>query len=181
MSIYSTLVQNEDRVIAAATDLMYHELPDSSDDMTALRDWRMENGRDPYGEAEGEPEGEEWDDYLRDWCENRIYDVMWNIGHLFKGNTLRVYRTITAPRDWKPDPNRHPGIYWSWDEHASEAHWGEYGEGHVNWQLVADVTADQIDWPRTLVQNALPSYDSEKEIRLIENTPVEIISATPSA
>jgi hypothetical protein len=68
------------------------------------------------------------------------------------------------------------GIYWSWDEHAAEAHWGNFATGHVKWRLVADVSSRQIDWVSTLSANANPDMADEKEITLRENVPVKLVS-----
>ena len=176
MNVFQQLVHNEDHIIAQATEVMISELPNSSDDLLALHDWRMLNGHDPYNGPE--PEADDWQNHLAKWCEDRIDAAMWNIAYQFKGDQIRVYRDITAPENWKPDPSRHPGIYWSWDADAADAHWGDFTNGDVQWRMTAVVKADEIDWVRTLVQNAMPSYEHEREIRLREDQPVKIIDVT---
>ncbi len=134
-------------------------------------EWRIDQGRDPYEEGDDE-DGDAFEAYQRNWCIDRLYGALSNIRHRFQGNQITVYRCISAPEDWQPD-GRHPGIYWSWDKNAADAHWGD-GQG-VNWLMTAVVTTDQIDWVPTAVQNALSSYEDEREIRLKPDTPVHII------
>ena len=114
---------------------------------------------------------------LKNWCFDEIQDAFYRICHLFRGTKIKIYRVITAPVDWQPDPNRHPGVYWSWDEHASEAHWGEF-HGQVKWQLIAEVDFKNIDWNTTLVLNADPSYSDEREIRVKKGVPIKFVSTT---
>jgi hypothetical protein len=114
------------------------------------------------------PAVREFKSKLKYWAIDRVEEAYWNIEQKMKGDTIRVYRVITAPPDWTPG-DRHLGIYWSWDEHAAEAHWGEFGTGHVKWRLIADVTSRQIDWVSTLAANGSPDLENEKEITLREN------------
>lgn len=118
----------------------------------------------------------EIEERLLDWAIDRVRDAYQDIDYRFSGDTIRIYREITAPAKWKPDPTQHPGIYWSWDEGAAEAHWGSFSNGQVKWLLTAEVTAAQIDWVSTLAANGAPSYEDEREITLIEGTPVHLIS-----
>lgn len=94
----------------------------------------------------------------------------------FRGNVIRVYREIVAPTDWKPDPNRHPGPYWSWDENVAEAHNGSFSDGNIGWMLVADVPVFQVDWVVSLSANAHPAFGDQAEIYVPETTPIKIIS-----
>lgn len=102
---------------------------------------------------------------------------MGEIEACFRGNTIRVWRMITAPENWKPE-ERHVGIYWSWSANAAEAHWGEFHLDYIRWTLEAEVEAHQIDWPKTLYQNALTAYCDEKEIRLKKDTPVHLLKVS---
>lgn len=179
MSIIREFVEKEHVLVDAALPIFYREamLPGGDAETYARAEWRIENGGDPYGgDPEDAPSEEEYAEFVKDWCEERLSDAIWKITPLFKGDTLRVYRVITAPADWTPSADRHPGIYWSWDESAAEAHWGNHDGNNVNWQMAADVKAADINWPVTLMMNASPSYEDEKEIRLNEHTPVEILS-----
>jgi hypothetical protein len=118
------------------------------------------------------PEFKEWFD---GWAEDRAWDIWGDFSHLFdaQGNAT-LYRVITAPPDWTPG-NRHPGIYWSWDKDAAEAHWGNFNNGHVKFRLAAKINSSVVDWVITLGMNIQPDYTDEKEIRIQENAPVEIL------
>jgi hypothetical protein len=173
MGILTEFINDEDRVVSETLPLFIRELL-STDTNECVMSWRIDQGRDPYDEDDDE-NGAEFDTYVKKWSESQLHEVLWQLSNLFTGDTLRVYRVITAPPTWKPD-SRHPGIYWSWDQNAAEAHWGDFSDGNVKWEMEADVSYNQIDWPKTLIQNALADYESEREIRLKENTPVNLIS-----
>lgn len=137
-----------------------------------------ENG-DPLEEADFSTPGfKEWFD---DWAQTRIWDAWGNLhGTLHKqGGVFRLYRCITAPKDFKLDPSRHPGIYWSWSEGAAEAHWGKYDQGDIEWVIAADVPEGSVNWIQTLAQNASPDYENECEITLKQNAALEIVSCRP--
>lgn len=121
-------------------------------------------------------QGTEFKSWVKNWIEDRVWDVWGNLSHLFDAKSDAIlYRVITAPEDWRPD-SRHPGIYWSWDKNAAEAHWGEFANGHVTWRMTAAVNMRDVDWPTTFAMNADPSYESEREIRLKDNAPVRMIN-----
>jgi hypothetical protein len=109
----------------------------------------------------------------------RIYNVFSDIEYLIHNNQLTIYREITAPPDWKPDPNRHIGIYWSWDSHAAEAHWGNYSGNDIEWLITATVETKYINWLNTLAKNACYDYEQEREIELKHNSPIHILSINP--
>ena len=100
------------------------------------------------------------------WCREQITKAFAEIMTHFQGDKLPVWREITAPADWHPDPHEHPGYFWSYERDAAEAHWGDHAGDDVKWLLSAAVTFDQIDWIATLAQNGGPDYADEKEIRL---------------
>lgn len=121
----------------------------------------------------------DFDSWFRDWALERIEEKYHEIARIARNGKMRLYRVITAPANWQPDPNRHPGVYWSWDEDAAEAHWGDYSEGNVPWLITADVEIQHIDWETTLAMNADFSFEDEKEVRVHENCPLIIISIEP--
>jgi hypothetical protein len=106
------------------------------------------------------------------WSKDEVIAKLDELTRLMKGGRMRIWREIIAPEDWTPDPKQHPGLYWSWDKEAAEAHWGD--DDGVPWLLSATVTEDQIDWVQTVAQNATHHYQDEKEIRLKPNTPVTL-------
>jgi len=66
------------------------------------------------------------------------------------------------------------GIYWSWDERAAEAHWGN--SAHNNDALIkSSIKEEYIDWRNTLYANMDMSLgEEEKEITLFKNTSLKI-------
>jgi len=93
------------------------------------------------------------------------------------GGFLPIWREITAPRDWNPAAMP-LGIYWSFEADAAEAHWGSHGPNDVKWVMESRAAANQVQWLPTIVFNIDgSSYDSEKEIRLIEGTKISIVRA----
>lgn len=113
---------------------------------------------------------------LKYWAKSRVENSLDNILYHFNGDIIRVYRMITAPKNWKPDPNRHPGQYWSWDKQSADAHWGSFNNGHVKWLMTADIHSNQIDWVQTLSVNSNPSQEDEAEITVPENVPIKLIN-----
>lgn len=134
--------------------------------------WNLANKNDPYDDVP--MEGPEFEDWLLRYVDERYGEAWGNIAHHMVGDRLPVYRVITAPADWTPDPNRHPGVYWSWDKRAAQAHCGEFKPGHVQWMMEAIVSVDDVDWYETYCLNVGDLGDDEKEIRLKQNVPVTI-------
>ena len=116
------------------------------------------------------PEFKEW--FAR-WVEDNYGEAEWDILNRVRDHKLTLWRCITAPRDWKPE-GRHPGIYWSYLETAAEAHWGSFGGEDIKWTMQTTVPLEAINWEQTLIMNAQPDYQDEKEIRLREDFPVAI-------
>jgi hypothetical protein len=114
--------------------------------------------------------------WLDDWCRERIDDAFWNYRHLFKEDHIVAYRMITAPQDWRAT-ERHPGIYWTWDRDAAQAHWGNYKEGNVEWLIEAELPVASIDWGATLAMNASWDYAEEREIRIHADAPLKLLQA----
>lgn len=117
----------------------------------------------------------DFDEWLKGYVRNRLKQTYANLRTcLGSDGKLHLYRVITAPDDWQPDPNRHPGIYWSWDEEAAQAHWGNHNGTNTEWMLEAAVDEDAVDWIETLARNVMPVWEEEREIRLKKDAPVEI-------
>jgi hypothetical protein len=111
---------------------------------------------------------------LNKWSLDRVFWAFTNIDARFRGDEIMVWREITAPADWKPD-DRHPGVFWSWERNAAEAHWGSFSQGQVTWLMSGMVKFQHIDWVATLAANSAPDYENEKEIRIKEGAPVRSI------
>lgn len=134
--------------------------------------WNLANKRDAY--EDGPMEGPEFDDWLIRYVDERFGETWANIDHHMVDGKLPIYRVITAPPDWEPDPNRHPGIYWSWDKRAADAHCGDYKPGHVKWMMEAIAGIDDIDWEETYFLNIGDLGDDEREIRLKAGVPIKV-------
>jgi hypothetical protein len=133
---------------------------------TCQFDYNIENNRDEDDDISDEDQAD-FKEFVLDWCRDTLHNSYYKFQHLFKDGVITLYRVITAPVDWKPD-ERHPGIYWSWDKHAAEAHWGDFRQGNVKWRMTTQVKSEDIDWDATLLMNANPSYEEEREIRILE-------------
>lgn len=114
--------------------------------------------------------------WLDNWCRDKIEDSYYNFSHLIRNDHMVCYRMITAPTTWKPDSSKHLGIYWSWDKNAADAHWGNFNDGDVKWLITAKIPVSSIEWDTTLAMNASDDFSEEKEIRIHENAPLEIIN-----
>ena len=119
------------------------------------------------------------------WFENlfleRVYDKEDDIKTLadWDGNEIVIYREITASEDWLSSAEiitEALGVFWSWDKNAAEAHWGAFGSGHVHWLIVSKVPKGRVDWPDTLAKNASFSQEDEKEIEVMEGTPLPLLA-----
>lgn len=136
--------------------------------------FRMDQGNDPHEGDELDNASEEFRDFVNGWVHDRVYDIEYSIHSCFQGDHITVYRVITAPEDWKPDPNRHPGYYWAWDKDAAEAHWGQNIGTWAHWMLETTLHKDDINWPNTYLVNVDLQSESEKEITVREGVPVKI-------
>lgn len=105
--------------------------------------------------------------------ENRYYDVLGE--HDMWSFPLDVYRVVTL-RDIRELKRRGIGVFWSWDESAAEAHWGNFGKGYQKYVIHAQVQESDVDWEATVWVNLDPSLgEEEKEIRLKEGTHPQIL------
>lgn len=131
---------------------------------------------DEYGDdGAGEPiDDERFERYIEQWAQENVYDVCRSIRRYIKGDVIRCYRVIMAPENWDPEA-QHPGVYWSWDRHAAQAHWGNFGSGQVEWIMVADLPVTIVDWPVSLAMNANPDTGDEREIRIFDGAPVKLL------
>ena len=114
---------------------------------------------------------------FRQWCEQRLraaYDEI--VAYIRGDGSIKIYRAITLPEGETPDTNRYPGVYWTFDPEAIHPAHGHMGQ-HI-WVFTAETFVDQIDWVRTLAQNATPGYEAEKEIRLKDYGQIDDLTVT---
>lgn len=114
---------------------------------------------------------------LPEWASDACQDTLDRLRRaVVKNGVVKVWRMITAPRDWQPGEQGRPlGKYWSWDEKAAEAHWGKTGQGHVRWLLHGEIAEHDVEWGSTVAQNTDPSYEEEKEITLRAGGKVKLL------
>lgn len=134
-----------------------------------------ESGLSGGAPFEVSPDTEDFRGWFKGWATDLIWDAWGNFSHLFdsQGNAT-LYRVITAPANWTPG-DRHPGIYWSWDKDAADAHWGDFSDGQVKWRMTGIINMRDVDWESTISMNILPDYKDEREIRIKEGSPVKLV------
>ena len=154
---------------------------DSGGRDVALEIFRADVYGDPYAEPEESYEEVEakFAEWLDEWCtarvENAAQEIMNGMSYNRQAhmNGIVVYRVIVAGEDLPSKiTSRGLGEYWSWDEHAAEAHWA--GDGGHEYMMVGLVDPRHVNWEQSLFQNAHPSYDHEKEIYIPQGSPIEL-------
>jgi hypothetical protein len=96
--------------------------------------------------------------------EDGLIDI-WRTVKYNKGDKKDLYERIT--KGFKG-----VGVYWTWEEGAAEAHWGESGGHSIT--LHAKVSVENVDWLTTVYDSAY-GLKEEKEIRIKNNGNVMII------
>ena len=140
--------------------------------------YRLDQGMDPYdGEDHDEAHYQEW---LPDYLEGKVSDTIGYIWNNFteENGEIIIYREITAPADWVEQgglTTRGLGVYWSWDEHAAEAHWGNFSEGQVKYLLQGSVSYNEVNWVSTITKNAHSQSEDEKEVELKEGSTIRLL------
>lgn len=160
-------------VIDAGAEMLFRGLPGSGWESAKI-DALLEAGHDPYDHNLLDSQ---IDELVKDWCDEKVSNVYYEIEFLVRGGTLPVWREITAVEGWKPSDWEHPGIYWSWDKGSAEAHWANGSDQHV-YLMSAELPLTDIDWPITLAMNANPDYEGEREIRIKPGVPVRVAGYT---
>ena len=91
--------------------------------------------------------------------------------------TIDIWRRIKVDDIWVNhliEAGKHLGIYWSWDERAAEAHWGDTAK-NSNALIKSSIKEEYIDWRNTIYANMdLSLGEEEKEITLFKNTSLKI-------
>lgn len=122
-------------------------------------------------------ESPEFMEFIQSELEDRFYDIQDSISRITKGGYITIFREMTVRADWEKNLRKHKrlGVYWSWDEHAAEAHWGKFIKDYKKILLVSRVKERHVDWIDTFQLNINPSLgEMEQEIRLFKNTPIKI-------
>jgi hypothetical protein len=81
------------------------------------------------------------------------------------------WREMTVGPEYDPRTAMKLGVYWSIDEDAADAHWGDGGRRKVLYQAKIDLS--HVDWSGTMLARLDPDLgDIEKEIRFIPGSRV---------
>lgn len=120
-------------------------------------------------DADEVDEHEHADDF-KDWIYDNIfndlyYEAIHDLNHAvsFDG-TIDLYRMISI-KDLRRLRLSQVGEYWSWDEHAAEAHWGDSGHRYYV-RMHATGHSDNVEWFETVCQNTFDSFKHEREIKI---------------
>lgn len=81
------------------------------------------------------------------------------------------WRAVTVPKNVDPTQHTNLGIYWAYEEHAAEAHWGEPGKNAVTYH--AEIDLDYVDKAGTIFANTWPRLgEEEAEVRFYKGSPI---------
>ena len=121
---------------------------------------------------------EEFKNWLTYELREKYDDVIERITNNIKPDgTIDIWRRIKVDDIWVNhliQAGKHLGIYWSWDEHAAEAHWGDTTKSS-NALIKSSIKEEYIDWKSTIYANMdLSLGEEEKEITLFKNTSLKI-------
>lgn len=160
-----------------AQKLLIHDL--GMNPGSVMPEYRVTQGHDPYDDADHDDN--HYQEWLKEYTEDRIGEAVEYMASSFtmQDGEIVLFRMITAPENWVEQgglTTRPLGIFWSWDEHAAESHWGEYSSDHQEYLLVASARVQDIDWATSIFANANPSYESEREVRLNDGTTVKFLN-----
>jgi hypothetical protein len=147
-------------------------------DGMARAEFNLETYDDPYPNESELPDDTDaaFAQWLPTYAENHVYHAAYNITSKmqYDANGIVVHRVIKADENFPAQiASQGIGEYWSWDEHAAEAHWG--GKGNIEYHIVGRVDPKHVDWEHTLTQNAHPSFTEEREIYIPQGAPIEVI------
>lgn len=101
------------------------------------------------------------------------YEDFWNTVNYDLDTPIRVWRRITAPSVQAIDLTC-PGLYWSWEKDAAEAHWGTFAKGYKTFTIVAEIPRASVDWPQTIYANV--TIPEEKEITAAVGAKMRVVA-----
>lgn len=159
--------------LTAAEKMLIDDMEMGSGEDYLEHRYNLVHGYGQYDDVENQEEYQEW---VKETIEEMVFDAFGTLrGVTMENGEIMIYRVITAPQDWvqKGGLTARPlGEYWSWEEGAAEAHWGEFGTGHEQYLIVASTDPKNVDWTISIYANANPSSVEEKEIALLSGTKI---------
>ena len=162
-------------VIPDAIERLVAEITQTNDSGVSQSIFNIDRYGDPYPDEYPDDHEEAYYGWLPGWVEERVHELAYTVmdGMDYDANGIVVYRVITAERDWIENIDaRGLGVYWSWDKMAAKAHWDEGGS--ITYHITGLVDPRSVDWAHTLVHNAHPDYEHEKEIYVYEGSPIKV-------
>ena len=119
----------------------------------------------PDSEKEKVMERRAYEDWEYRYNELRAMHASWSW-------PLKVWRCVTL-ENIQQLKTKGIGVYWSYEEGAAQAHWGQGGRPYT---LEGQITENAVDWESTIYANLHPSLgEDEKEIRLKDGAPVKLL------
>jgi hypothetical protein len=144
-------------------------------DIVKISDW-YDNLYDTYIDNEENTE-DEVNDIILEILYDQFMDAIYAIDYYINNGKLKIYRMMTVDDDYYnklKTTAKHLGIYWSYEENAAEAHWGDFSQKHTV-KITSEIPETSINWLETLRLNTMTGVD-EKEIRLYKNTRIKILN-----
>ena len=151
----------------------------------------MYSGRDGYDSELKDvftDEGKEaWDEFLTGKIDDDLWPMWSTVEDSIGENDglISVWRAITYTKGEYDDiydeitKEHHGGVgqYWSWEENAAEAHWGDSG-GKL-FVLHGQVRPEDVNWEQSVLKNV---YDlrEEQELELNDNAKVKLVGMSTS-
>lgn len=140
---------------------------------------RIDLGYDPYDapdEAEEEIE-KRAEEIAKEQLVDSLYNILWQYEQF--QDPIRLFRKIRVKGESYEEIIKnirllHVGEFWSHDENAAEAHWGDFSNGTQEVTLYAEIPQTSVNWYNTLIKNIIPSYAEEQEIEINLGTQVPI-------
>ena len=166
---------NHDNLPSWEEFVQYHGGPEGLQKILNLSDYYAERITSAFEDDTEGMSDEERDEFLTNVVMNETRNRYQSIVSFFDGLNfpLEVYREITVPSldSIKFDSI---GVYWTWDENAAEAHWGQGSGRYV--KFAAEINADIVDWDTSIMCNLDPSLgEEEKELRLFDGASFELL------
>ncbi len=135
-----------------------------------------------YGK-DSDKDSVEFEEFVLDKLNERFYRAESAIGDCIKTDgTIDIWREMRVNNNWYDiisNGDKPLGIYWTYDENSTEAYWEDNIENKkkddVYVIIKVNVKQTIVNWKETF-ETVLTGYgEDEKEIRLFEKTPLNII------